>query len=106
MTKLRFISKSLDTIGTLMLSFVLFSVHDKFKTEKSIDAEVIAEMENEQIVVIIALFIFALSWVLSVIEEFEASHKHNILLQHDKNYKKINRLIYKQNSPFMFNYTV
>jgi hypothetical protein len=97
MTKLRLTSKTLDTVGTLLLSFVLFSLHNKFKIEREIDDSVLQEMENEQIVVVIALVFFALSWVLSVIEEFEESYRHKVLMTHDPSYQKIENIIIPTN---------
>jgi hypothetical protein len=75
MTWLRFAASTLDITGTLMISFVLLSVHEKFKQEREIDQAVIDEMNNEQIVVLIALILISLSWALIVIAEFQDVYK-------------------------------
>lgn len=70
MTWLGFASSTLNTAGTLMISFVLLSVHEKLKEEREIDQSVIDELNKEQIVVVVALILIALAWALLVISEF------------------------------------
>lgn len=71
MTWLTFSAASLNIVGTLMLTFVLGSVHQKFKEEREIDQAVIEEMNREQIVVLVALILISLAWAVTVIAEFQ-----------------------------------
>ena len=96
MTVLKFAAATLQVAGTLMISFVLLSVHQKFKQDKQIDQAVVDEMNKEQTVVVVALILIALGWALLVIGEFrevfDKRRQHSveklILTQHQKNERR------------------
>lgn len=76
MTWLHFTASTMNMTATLILSFVLMSIHENFKAERAIDQTVIDEMEREQLLVLTALIMMALSWVLVVFAELQ-EHGNN-----------------------------
>ena len=83
MSALSFIGMSFQTIGSLMLTFVLMSLHKKFKEERAIDETVIDEMDREQTMTVLALIFISLGWVIQIINEFRGIY-HNKVHNHMK----------------------
>jgi hypothetical protein len=68
---LSFSAITLPLIGTLMLAFILISVHERFKEDRAIDQSVIDQMNKEQVLGVIAIIFIATGWALSTLQEFE-----------------------------------
>jgi hypothetical protein len=75
MTILKITASTLQVTGTLMISVVLMTVHNRLREEKAIDQSVIDALDKEYVVVVVALFLIALAWVLFVYEEYMEIHK-------------------------------
>ncbi len=56
-----------DFLGKFLLAVMALMVHNKVTREKRIDIKVIREMRAEQILGVVALFLFLLSYILNFI---------------------------------------
>jgi len=87
MTWLRFASTTLSTLATLLMAFVLLSVHSKIRQDTKIDPDVVAALDRNEIIVLISVCLLVLSYALDVIDSFRT------LLEKDRR-KQIHERMY------------
>lgn len=83
---LQVVAHTLESIGSLIIAFVVLSVHEKVRTQRAIDEAVVLEMEREEVAVIVSIIVLGLGWALSI-----ADSVHHIYL--DQRKKQVNQMV-------------
>lgn len=74
---IKVVADTINVAAALAIAFVVLSVHNKIRDQTQIDPVVLAQMNQEEIIVIIAIVFIAVAYALNLMDQIYLIYKQD-----------------------------